>query len=151
MPFVEYRTRDLAVLLTEAEWGWSVDPDAAFVFPMYELPEVSSSEDYARSAEFHARALKLAGDKNWVCASVYGSQASQARAERAGAAVAAASVRETGVIIPEPEFETGGRPPIRRGDKIQERIRKARERAPRGRVHIDPAEVFAREERRHLA
>jgi hypothetical protein len=123
------------------EWGWSDDHHEAFVFPMFALPLVSSADDYARSAEAHVARLKEADEAHaWPV--VHGETARKERELRHSSRLASAeaSVRDA-VIVPEPEFETGGKPPIRRTQSIPERIRKAREQKRRRR-HVDPQTAY---------
>lgn len=147
VPSTEWRTRDVA-LFAESEWGWSRDGGKAFVFPLYELPLVPSPDDYARSAAFHVQELKRGGEKNWVCASVHGALAMEARSKRAATAeaVVLASGADPVAAVP-----VSSSVPVRAGGKIQERIRSSRRGRDRRGASIEPAEVFEREERRHLA
>lgn len=125
LPFIEYRSRDLGALFADAEWGWTREKCARYVFASYG----PAAGDCAKSAEDHATMLRRGGEAH-AYAVVFGSDAEAL----ARGVTPAAKI----VVLPEPEFEEAGPPPRRTLP-----ARKRRE--------IDPAEVFAREEARHLA
>lgn len=152
-PFVEHRTRDMAVLLADVEWGWSRDPGDAYVFTLLEKPLVSQPDDYERCAEAHIERLKEEGEKCRVWACTFGEQGAQERALRNASRLAQmeSSIGDVAPVVPEPEFEEGGRPPIRKGKTITERIHdaKKRRRAIAAKASgIEPEKVYVETSRR---
>lgn len=82
MPFVEHRTRDLA-LFSADEWGWNRDGDLAWVFPMREKPEPGEVMDLAQSAEAHVEMLKDQGEEHvWSCVHSSGHDVLRGRSAR---------------------------------------------------------------------
>ena len=140
-----YRSRDLNALLADAEWGWVESIDGAYVFDSFSLPRAPRVDAEQWSAEAHALALRAAGVRH-VHPVVFSRGCGEARAQRSRdqAAAAITSAEEAGWKEPEP------RVPMRPGDKIQKRLRDAKKLRV-ARRHLEPSEVFEREERRHLA
>jgi hypothetical protein len=97
-PRVEHRTRDLASLLSETEWGWSKSADDAFVFPQFEAAPKDAPNAYEQSAESHASALVAQGEKH-AHPFVFGTEA-KARREIRDADRAASTERSAREIAP---------------------------------------------------
>lgn len=148
LPHTEYRTRDLGALLVEAEWGWSTDPDEAYIFATM------------TAAEMHADLIKDKSAGRPYPATV-STEARERREERdrAGEETLMATVSSTlscppPAPLPEVSEERKPERKISRATApLKDRVAIARRgaRTRRGHREVSPEEAFHDLEERHLA